>query len=598
MTKTYSTCNFSQVKSKGHGRQVSRFTVISNVAETEKSYDPFKASRPQHLNTIRQAEGVKVTIHPDQALGEGKPLLKMRVPSKLSVNSAGDRGRQKPIHPRMYASRSSMASSNRSRGSTAYSRSAAVGRKRNVSFAHLSKLSAESRINMSLSSPRNAREGRHSNHTEVTDDGGDTLRPVDGVSASTRCIRSRKGQMMQPLLAAPKNGRGSQIWTEDVQQLSNSLAKDCDEAFNRTSIVSTSKSTEPSTTGTSKASNSKTISASKALVTAARKLKRDSLQTRPLPAPPARTDSVKVELLKHRKQAELRKNSGNDSVGHLDRMVSHIDRLIQPSSPVHVSSDRRATSAPMEASYRASGRALPSIHESRGEDTLPRKSLVARNEYCNSRQGEAKSSRVASAPEPRTSSRQYHDGTFQKPSSRMKDTIRVVQPSVSPVKFPAPLTIRKKSSVGADAAMMSGGLEYNGGERALNQRTSALELRQQYKVGGKLEGSSELERIDEDQNNDYDDNSGYDTSIGTIVRKKSSWFRRNSRSGSVELKISEEASNPSPAGLSNKTATSGYLDLSNPVTTKNKGFSLRGLFKKRKSRPDMVVSGELSKEHL
>jgi serine/threonine-protein kinase HSL1 (negative regulator of Swe1 kinase) len=567
--------------------------VISNAAETEKSYDPFKASRPQHLDTIRHDESAKVTIYHDQALGEDKPLLKMRIPSKLSVDGAGDRGRQRPIHPRMYASRSSMASSSRSRGS-AYSRSVTIGRKRGVSFAHLSRLSGESRINMSPNSPPNARVARHSNHTEVTDDGGDTLRPVNGTSASARYIRSRKGQTVcqQPLLVAPKNGRGSQIWTEDVRQLSSSLAKDCDEAFNRTSIVSASRPTE--TAETSNFANSKAASASKTIASAARKLKRDSLETRPLPTPPARTDSVKIELLKYRKQAELRKNSGNDSPGHLDRMVSHIDRLIQPSSPVRVGSGRRATSAPIEAKYRASGRPLPSIHEARGEERSPRKSSVARKEHGNSYRG-GKSSRVASAPEPRTLSRQYPDDTFQTSSSRMRDTIRIVQPSspASPVRRPAPLTIRKKSSLGGGAAMMSGGLEHEEAEKGVGQRTSTLGLRQQYKAGGKFEGSSELERIDEDHIDNVDDNSGHDTSIGTMVRKKSSWFRRNSRSGSVELMIPEGASEPSTAPGSNKTVADDSLDPPNAETAKSKGFSLRGLFRKRKSKPDMIVSGKL-----
>jgi serine/threonine-protein kinase HSL1 (negative regulator of Swe1 kinase) len=602
MTKTYSTCNFSQIKSKGYGRQVSRFTVISNAAETERSYDPFKASKPQHLDAMRETEGAKVTIHHDQDTGEDKASLKMRIPSKVSVNSAADRGRQKLVHPRMYASRSSIASSSRSRGSAAYSRAAIVGRKRGVSFAHL-RPSGESGINISPYSPRSARAGRHSNHTEVTDDGGDTLRPVNIISASTRYIRSRKEQMVasQSFLAVPKNGRGSQIWTEDMRQLSSSLAKDCDEAFNRTSIVSTSRSTAPSPTELEMASNVKASSASKSLAATARKLKRASLETRPLPPPPVRSDSVRIQLLEYRKQAELRKHSGgDDSPGHVDRMVSHIDRLIQPSSPTQACSDRRATSAPMEAKYRAPGRPLPSIHEARGEDSFPRKPSVSRKELGNSGHGEAKSSRVASAPEPRITTRQYLDDSLSKPGSRIRDTIRVVQPSSpgSPVKVPAPLTIRKKSSKGGGVPMMSGGLDYDDDEKTLNYRTSTLELRQQYNAGAKFEGPSELERIDEDHNNNHDDNFGHDTSTGTIIRKKSSWFRRNSRSGSVELKIQEGASDSLHSQGSSKTAADDHDNPSLPRSPKNKGFSLRRLFKKRNSKSDMTVSRMFTRANI
>ena len=62
LTKAYSTCHFPQPNARAHGRQVSKFTVISNAAETEMSYDPFKASRPQHLNGFRNST-VKITIH-------------------------------------------------------------------------------------------------------------------------------------------------------------------------------------------------------------------------------------------------------------------------------------------------------------------------------------------------------------------------------------------------------------------------------------------------------------------------------------------------------------------------------------------------------
>ncbi|EPE25708.1 Protein kinase-like (PK-like) [Glarea lozoyensis ATCC 20868] len=567
MTKTYSTCNFSQVNTKGRGRQVSRFTVISNAAETEKSYDPFKASRPQHLDAMREAEGVKVVIHRDQDSGEDEASLKMRIPSKNSVSNAKDRGRQRPVHPRMYASRSSMASSSRSRGSAVYSRAVIVGRKRGVSFTHLRRLSGESRVNLS-SSPHNFKAGRHSNHTEVTDDGGDIIRPVNAISASAQYIRSKKGQIVavKPLLAAPKNGRGSQIWTEDVRQLSTSLAKDCDEAFNRTSIVPGSKG---------------------------RKLKRASLDSRPLPPPPARSDSVKMELMEYRKQAELRKHyGGGGSPGHLDRMVSHFDTLIQQTSPTKVGSTRRAISTPVEAKHRAPARPLPSIHEARGEDTSPRKSSHTRKEYGKPRVEAAKSSRIASAPEPRTATTQYSEDYFSKQASQIKDTIRVVPPSspMSPVKVPAPLSIRKKSSKGGGAVpMMSGGLDYNSAGKN-NHRTSTLELRQQYIAGGE-QGRSELETIDEHQYNTQSENVGHDTSLGTIVRKKSSWFKRNSRSGSIELKNSEAASDSLLSEASSKnTADDFHNPRPLPVPAKNKGFSLRRLFKKRNSKPDMTVS--------
>src|SRR5688572_30494387 len=63
LQRAYSTCQFPPEIS-GHSRQASRFTVFSNSAGTEHSYDPFKASRPQHLDRM-YSNRLKVTIHPN-----------------------------------------------------------------------------------------------------------------------------------------------------------------------------------------------------------------------------------------------------------------------------------------------------------------------------------------------------------------------------------------------------------------------------------------------------------------------------------------------------------------------------------------------------
>ncbi|KAG9231795.1 hypothetical protein BJ875DRAFT_498008 [Amylocarpus encephaloides] len=461
LPKTFSTCNFSKVNS--HGRQVSRFTVISNAAETEHSYDPFKASRPQHLNG-HHSETAKVTIHRDTT----------RNASKTSIHSTTNRGRQRLAPPRGYASRSSIASSSKSRGSAPYVK-ALVGRKRGISFSHLRKPSGGSQ--KSIFSRDQPELGNSLANGQA-----------NGISSTTRYIRSRKGHkdVSEPLLSTPKAICGSQVWTEDVRELSSSLAKDCDEAFNRTSVDPSNK---PATTEN--------------------KLRRISLESRPLPPPPSASESTKFELLEYRKQAELGKLSGGvDSLGYLDRKLTHINRLIDPSSPSQ--EDRRAVSAPIEIRYRGPSRPLPSIHESRREHSSPRRSSGPKLSMIKrSTHNEVKASRVPSAPEP------LHAGV-------------------------------------------------------------------------KIGIHSDLGKIDEDHGIDYDEQFGHDSSSGTVIRKKLSWFRRNSRSGEVGLKSSEEGDS-FPSHSPNKDTQDSY-DKVLPVPEKGKGFSLRKLFKKRQTKTDMTVS--------
>ncbi|PVH84933.1 Pkinase-domain-containing protein [Cadophora sp. DSE1049] len=587
LTKAYSTCHFPPAK--GHGRQSSKFTVVSNGAETEQSYDPFKASRPQHLNAYRNG-AAKITIHhpaESNAWEDEKPTT---TPRKGSLASSGDRSRFQKLGPppKIYASRSSMSSS-LSRTSNGQVR-ARVGHKRGVSFSHSRKLSNITQRNASAPPFPSALHGRHSNHTEVTDDGGSVLRPVNETPASTRYIRSRKAQSVasQSYIAGPKSGRASQIWNEDVQQLSSSLAKDCDEAFNRISMISEADS-EPTKRSNMEQTSIRANSNSKA--------KHSSFDTRPLPAPPARSDSVRYELLEARKQAELRKQFGNDeSPSYLDRMVNHIDRLIQPLSPTQIMIDRRVTSAPSDTRYQPLNRALPSIYESRGEDSSPRRARERASFLEHQRKVEAKSGRIASAPEAWKFTHRQEDEYFKQASSGVKNTIRVVQPSspLSPVRPPAPLTIRKKSSQGAPPPLMTGGLGIDEVASLNSHRPSGLDLRQQYKAASRHENSADLAPISETRN--YGDQ--FESSSVTVVRKKSGWFKRNSKTedDGSRLSIISTSSVPSKT-MSNDTVQPPYERPQNPhlqsprrEPPKKKQFGFGRIFRKKSSKPDMSLS--------
>jgi serine/threonine-protein kinase HSL1 (negative regulator of Swe1 kinase) len=582
LKKTYSTCQFPQAKTKGHGRQVSKFTVVSNVAETERSYDPFKASRPQHLNGFRNDYDAKIIIHHTDAQSVGASASRYR--SASGTSTTADRNRLLLPPPKSYASRSSLASSTRSRNSNPYVR-ATIGHKRGVSFSHLRKDSFGSQLSVEGKSLATA--PRHSNNTEVTDCGGDTLRPVVDTPASTRYIRSRKARTTsQPLLSVAKRGRTSQIWNEDVRQLSTSLAKDCDEAFNRSSVISDISETSEGIG--SNGSNQKT--------------KQASLSTRPLPPPPTRTESIKNELLEARKQAELRKlyGDGDESPSYLDRMVSHIDRLMQPVSPTHSTADRRSSSAPVEAKKPTAGRLLPSIDESHEKDISPRRAKELAMYHDRQRRIEAKTGRIASAPEPRYARRDGFQDRFSRENSLSRDTIRVVDPTCpeSPVKPPAPLTIRKKSSQGAPPPLVPRGPSKDKDTQSHKRRPSGLDLHQQYDASIKAETSPALPKIEEAKKDE--DEFENESTTSTIVRKTSGWFKRSSKSGE-DFRVSVIGSESLRSHSSHGTVKDPYtgppsqqLDSAAlPTLPKKKPFSLGRWFKKRNSKPDMTLGGML-----
>lgn len=549
------------------------------MAETEQSYDPFKASRPQHLDNFRMGAHPKVTIHrtrpsDDDGYAKATPKYCQDSLTSFSYSGSSDRSRQRKLAShRAYASRSSLASSTQSRGSGSHRR-ASSGYKRGVSFSHLRRQPMAAR---GLSK-------YHSNYTEVTDNDGDTLRPVAEMSASTQYIRSRKSQAYRPnsLLTEPKPARSSQLWTDDVRQLSSSLAKDCDEAFNRLETVeenprrhSAPLSPPPKNKGNS-------------LLDVPKRLKRASLDDRPLPLAPAQTDEMKLELIEAKKQAELRKVLGGpDSPSYLNRMVSHIDRLIQPTSPVGAASGHRSLSAPVDSKPKRPNELLTSIFEAKKEEESPSREAHPSKLDNGPVRGGAKSSRIASAPEPRDSKKNQTQDRFASVNSDARATIRVVQ-SDSPVKAPAPLTIRKKNSQGGPHAVLTRNSALEKARYENRKCHTGIELRQQSQAGLSTDNGPNHAANKTLITDDY----ANDSNSGTIMRKKPTWFKRNSKSGNEPDWRMSTGGGIAGHSQSSSTDTSGRTnsDAPLPIPPKKK-FSLGRLFKKRSSKVDMMALG-------
>lgn len=611
--KKLSTRQFSQQNQKGHGRTVSRFTVVSNVsrgrpsskhsgsadteaAETVHSYDPFRASRPQNLVSTGEAAQTNVVVH------HGRQIVQeTRATSRSPRNSTSNSivGRCKPHSlappPPAFASRSSLASSTRSRTSTHGARLAVV-HKRGVSFSHVRKLSGASQ------KKRGATELKQV--PQVVDlstkglglvDNESNLRSATANSPSVLYIRSRKNteSPSQPALSLPKQNRISRLWNDDVRQLSSSLAKTCDEAFNRTSLVST---TYTKVSGLEDSQNAACESAISSFgqndprhetstvipLQIQRPVSRpqgdrSSLDSRPLPLPPTRSDSVNIELAEAREKIQLRKLTGEDSPGYLDRMVSHIDQLIQPvSSPLRQRGDRRAISAPINSRAHETGRLLPSIHESTREGTYSDLSSDFENFLLHGRVKVAASGRNASAPEPSRVKRSPHhdlDDRTSRRDARAKMGVCATQPySPSPAKPPAPLNIRKKTSQGPP--LMSGA----NGKIDPKERPPKFDLRQQY-TGSSLTTDSPHQSSVSELNLPYDPFA--DKGSNGTVRKKSNWFKRSSRSGDDKVWSIPDKDHVSMSHAPTKNAARHISEEGQAIPMKKKSFGLGRIFRKR-----------------
>jgi serine/threonine-protein kinase HSL1, negative regulator of Swe1 kinase len=578
----------------------------TEAAETVQSYDPFRASRPQNFVGTAETAQTNVVVH------RGRPVLQevkstSRSSRKSSSTSRMSRSRQKHLAPpRGFASRSSLASSTRSRGSTHGPR-LTVLHKRGVSFSHVRKLSGTSQkkgdaIKLSQGSQN---VDRSIKTQDVVYDGFNINSANVSPAAPARYIRSRKTTVSssKPLLSLPKHDRVSRLWSEDVRQLSSSLAKTCDEAFNRTSVVST---VHTKMSGLDDSQNAVCDSPISSLdqgdirhecsaiaplqvqnPAAGPRGDRSLLDSRPLPPPPTRSDSVNIELAEARKMVQLRKLSGADSPGYIDRMVSHIDQLMQP-SPLPPKSDRRALSAPVKSRVHETGRLLPSINESNREGTYSDRSSDFENFVLLERVKVAESGRHASAPEPRNAKRSPHhdlDDRTSRRDARTRRGIRTVQPySPSPVKPPAPLNIRKKASQGP--SLVSGA---NGGIGS-GDRPPKFDLRQQYSGSSTTAPSPQLSSVGENRP-PYDPFA--DESSNGTVRKKSNWFKRSSKSGEDDNIWSITGKAEGPMAHATNSAGRHIIGEDLVVPIKKKSFSFGRIFNRRslKKEGGMSIAG-------
>ncbi|KAK3335684.1 hypothetical protein B0T19DRAFT_364263 [Cercophora scortea] len=239
--KRISTCEFTQTGRSGNPRSVSRFTVISNVAEmdevgTVRSYDPFNSS--QYLQPYGpQASHARIVVHrnsnsPEPGAG---PVPTTVSHSYHSYKSIGGSFRQRRMNSQRTNTTGHLRSPRGSLGSIRSHQStprvrASTRSKRGVDFSNVRNKDRHR---------RRSRDVHHGPPVSMADTR--TIQARDSLSPSRR-QRSRRhgGRDSRTKVETGKPREDSMIWNEELQQLSHRIAKDCDEAFQSSIMVSDS----------------------------------------------------------------------------------------------------------------------------------------------------------------------------------------------------------------------------------------------------------------------------------------------------------------------------------------------------------------------
>ncbi|OAA62507.1 serine/threonine-protein kinase [Niveomyces insectorum RCEF 264] len=475
-SKKVSTRQFSQTSSSGHKRNVSRFTVISNVADTEastengtvKSYDPYRASvRPSET----RASHAKIVVH------RNNPNAEDEVRSIVQAESIKAKASSTAAKRRVY--------SQQRRGSTAHLR-ASRG---------------------SMSSIRSSRSVR----STTSRHGAQVVRPASrhkrGVDFSS--VRRESGHdrgRSTSSINASRLRDDTPFWSEDLADFSCEIAKDLDEAFTSSLLAvngddqdaenaSSPLSLRLSTTPEPSASTQGTGSLQSVKQPAAKPHPWDS---RPLPPSPPRSDSVQLALL----QAKTGFTTATDPATSpsAKRQARFAD-----AHPLPKTGERRTVSAPVYSQTgRGATKQLPPICETSVE---------------NWASADGDKPRAVSAPSKHHAYSTLQDNQGLTHLARAEDTIRVVvSPEAVRVKgltaLPRPLHLPK--NVGRTAPPAQPGHD-------LRQQYQASEQQPRIKKDEKLHSETIVDEVTVTAPSV----SGSEQSSAAPSRK--SWFRRQSK---------------------------------------------------------------------
>ena len=424
--KRVSTCEFSQPRANGPGRSVSRFTVISNAAETEaetvQSYDPYRGSRilqPCHS----QPSHAKITVHRDQHANGNYTSHTTRMRSGSNARRPRANSSRASCSGRPASSKGSLTSLQSNRQGTPRARGPGLRHKRGVDFSHIRRRSGS------------VGPSRHSLNQH------DSTTPVgENEHLTTRVSRSQSPELPVQVdgtyakakgAPAPVKTDPAAIFTEELRRFSNNIAKDCDEAF-KSSLIE-----DDSTVGSLADVDRKQRDSPFAFsLDSTPELEMtpatDVSSVKPWdwrPLPPLPSDqTLHSPTTPTSQQADSCAPSIYDADD--DKPVEQVARIAVPIS-ISKQGDRRVVSAPVQIHASKKPMGMPSISEDKALNVVT-----------------TDKARIVSAPPHTPPRKRLAQGQSAEFLSRVENTIRVVNSPTapSPVKAPAPLNVRKKSA--------------------------------------------------------------------------------------------------------------------------------------------------------
>ncbi|KAM3566061.1 hypothetical protein ARSEF4850_000960 [Beauveria asiatica] len=356
--KRVSTCQFSQPRANGHGRSISRFTVISNAAENDNatviSYDPYRSNaRLQHCES--QVSHAKVVVHRDTVTSPAAQARAVSV-ANATARRARANSTKSSTTAKLEASKGSM-NSLCSRQGTPSRGGPSLRHKRAVDFSHVRKRSNSA----SKVQSAGCRPGTSS--SSINED----IDPLRRLREHTPAVPKVPTVYKRPQSDGPlvvKNA--SALFRDELRNFSNDIARNCDEAFRSSLIDDESVMSE----GDKKNRDSTPFSytaASPSVATEATEFSTKSWQHRPLPPLPAEDGTFSDATT----AADSRPSSGEGfGSGSEYVMDGTVQRAVALSIPRQVQVDRRSVSAPASNPNGKKTNVLPSINENSGTNNI------------------------------------------------------------------------------------------------------------------------------------------------------------------------------------------------------------------------------------
>ncbi|KAF2655256.1 Pkinase-domain-containing protein [Lophiostoma macrostomum CBS 122681] len=507
-----------------HNRSQSGYSILNNEhlyskhsfygpPSSDVSYDPFRASRDpiipassinQNVTVLRGSDSGSRRVRPATALGHhtGSSLriqamtnsnrqssVRSRNSSKRSTPST--RSQRSATAQRRSMSRSSMTSSVWPSSPPVVVRPGTLG-KRGVSFSHLKRSSIASAFTTSTSGPRYTPEQRKFLSRARDSVGTSVLsspRPAMLGTPATRAVPLVPPSPKVPRLRVRNPDSPSKYIQSEARKVSTELEKVMEEAFNRSSVSSSVRTTtternkhvsEFDTPPTSFSNTRDSAGSTMGTPYAA-----GSVPQRPLPPVPDETPNTFLQRKLAETRAEIVQRLGKegDNTEHFNEVLDHLDRLMVPTA----NGAKRTASAPTKSPEHAA--LLPVISEEARADLEDRREHYS--PVCRA---------VTDPIRP--------DLQGRRAMTEQSITIRLVDQSPTPIPI-APLNIRKRSG----ASTVSRGA--NDGD--------AVSVRPYQGVRQELLAA---------RTNDTTASSAAPIGLsekkeeGTIKKKKSLWFRR------------------------------------------------------------------------